>query len=68
MQTVFNLGDAIKVLATTVDVERVFSMGRLLLPYVRSRLNVQSTHALMCLGSWSLLGLMRVISKLLLVW
>jgi len=34
-------------------------MGRLLLPYVYSRLNVQSTHALMCLGSWSLLGLIE---------
>jgi len=43
--------------ATTVDVERVFSRGRLVLPYVCSRLNVQSTHALMCIGSWSLLGL-----------
>ena len=43
--------------ATTVDVERVFSRGRLVLPYVRSRLNVQSTRALMCVGSWSLLGL-----------
>jgi hypothetical protein len=43
--------------ATTIDVERVFSCGRLVLPFVRSRLNVQSTRALMCVGSWSLLGL-----------
>jgi len=45
--------------ATTVDVERVFSHGRLVLPYVRSRLNVQSTQALMCVGAWSLLGLIN---------
>jgi hypothetical protein len=51
--------DAIKILATMVDVERVFSMGRLLLPYVHSRLNVQSTRALVCLDSWSLLGLIE---------
>ena len=43
--------------ATTVDVEHIFSCGQLVLPYVRSHLNVQSTHALMCVGSWSLLGL-----------
>ncbi len=39
--------------------ERVFSRGRLVLPYVRSRLSVQSTRALMCVGSWSLLGLIN---------
>ncbi len=42
--------------ATAVDVERVFSKGRLLLPHVRNRLSVQSTRALMCLGVWSKLG------------
>jgi len=49
----------IRFIATTVDVERVFSLGWLLLPYVHSRLSVQSTRALMCLGSWSLLGLIE---------
>jgi hypothetical protein len=39
-----------------VDVERVFSQGRLLLSHIRSRLSVQTTRALMCLGVWSLLG------------
>ena len=34
-------------------------MATLLLPYVRSQLSVQSTRALMCLGSWSLLGLIE---------
>jgi hypothetical protein len=46
-------------LATSVDVERVFSQGRLLLSHVRSRLSVQSTRALMCLGVWSLLGFVK---------
>jgi hypothetical protein len=42
-----------------VDVERVFSQGRLLLSHIRSRLSVQSTRALMCLGIWSLLGFVK---------
>jgi hypothetical protein len=43
-------------LATSVHVERVFSQGRILLSHIRSRLSVQSTRALMCLGVWSLMG------------
>lgn len=43
-------------LATSVDVERLSSRGRLLLSHVRSRLSVQTTRALLCLGSWSPLG------------
>ena len=46
-------------LATSVDVERVFSHGRLILSHVCSRLSAQSTRALICLGSWSLLGLVK---------
>ena len=46
-------------LATSVDVERVFSHGRLILSHVRSRLSAQSTHALICLGKWSVLGLVK---------
>ena len=46
-------------LATSVNVERVFSKGRILLSHLRSRLSVQSTHALMCLGEWSLMGFVR---------
>ena len=46
-------------LATSVDVEHIFSQGRLLLSHVRSRLSVQSTRALMCLGVWSKLGFVR---------
>ncbi|KAJ3513591.1 hypothetical protein NLJ89_g2860 [Agrocybe chaxingu] len=45
--------------ATSVDVERVFSQGRLLLSHVRSRLSVQSTRALICLGCWSNLGYVK---------
>jgi hypothetical protein len=43
-------------LATSVEVEWTFSQGRLILSHVCSRLSVQSTHALMCLSVWSLLG------------
>lgn len=38
--------------ATSIDVERLFSRGRLVLSHVRSGLSVQSTRALLCLGSW----------------
>ena len=46
-------------LATSIDVERTFSQGRLLLSHVRSRLSVQSTQALICLGGWSLRGYIK---------
>ena len=46
-------------IATTVDVERVFSRGRLVLPYVRSRLAVQSTRASLCVRLWSSQGLVK---------
>jgi hypothetical protein len=46
-------------LATSVDVERVFSHGHLILSHVHSQLSAQSTWALICLGSWSLLGLVK---------
>ena len=36
-------------LATSVDVERVFSRGRLILSHVRSQLTAQSTRSLLCL-------------------
>ena len=45
--------------ATSVDVERIFSQGRILLSHIRSRLTVQSTRALMCLGIWSLKGFVK---------
>ena len=46
-------------LATSVDVERVFSQGHIVLSHLRSRLSVQSTWALMCLGVWSHLGYVK---------
>lgn len=46
-------------LATSVDVERVFSRGRLVLSHVRNRLSAQSTRAILCVGAWSLLGLIK---------
>jgi hypothetical protein len=47
------------ILATSVDVERTFSQGRLLLSHIRNRLSVQSTRALLCLGIWSEMGYVR---------
>ena len=47
------------ILATSVDVERIFSQGRILLSHIRSRLTVQSTRALMCLGIWSVKGFVK---------
>jgi hypothetical protein len=46
-------------LATTVDIERVFSRGRLILPHVCNHLAVQSTHTSLYVGIWSLLGLVK---------
>jgi hypothetical protein len=45
--------------ATSVDVERVFSRGRLVLSHTRSRLATQTIRAVLCLGPWSLLHLIR---------
>lgn len=39
-------------IATSVDVERVFSKGRLSISYLRNRLSVQTTRALLCLNVW----------------
>ena len=39
------------VAATSIDVEWLFSRGRLILPHTRSRLAVTSARALLCLGS-----------------
>ncbi|KAF8547338.1 hypothetical protein OG21DRAFT_1425030, partial [Imleria badia] len=44
---------------TSIDVERLFSRGHLLLSHVQSRLSTESTHALICLGSWSLMDLIK---------
>jgi len=46
-------------LATSTDVEHVFSKGQLVLLHIHNWLSVASTHALMCLGAWSKLGFMH---------
>ena len=45
--------------ATSIDVERTFSQGRLLLSHVRSCLSVQSMQAFLCIGVWSLMGYVK---------
>ena len=42
-----------------MDVEQIFSCGRLLLSHIQNWLSAQSTQALLCLGSWSKLGLVK---------
>jgi len=46
-------------IATSVKVEWLFSHGRLVLSHTWSRLSVASTRALLCLGLWSRLGLVK---------
>jgi hypothetical protein len=45
--------------ATSTDVKRVFSQGRLVLSHIRNSLSAQSTRALLCLSNWSLLGYIK---------
>ena len=45
--------------ATSVDVEHLFSHGRVLLLHNCNHLSSQTTHALLCLGDWSRLGLVN---------
>jgi hypothetical protein len=46
-------------IATSTDVERVFSQGRIVLSHIWNHLSAQSTHALLCLGNWSVLGYVK---------
>ena len=46
-----------RIQATSIDVECLFSRGCLLLSHVRNRLSAQTTQVLLCLGSWSLAGM-----------
>ena len=55
-----NLFSSSSFTATSVEVERVFSRGRLLLSHVRNRLSAQTCRALLCLGNWSKLGLIKM--------
>ena len=46
-------------LATSVDVKWIFSQGQFLLSHIHRQLSVQSKQALLCLGSWSKMGLVK---------
>ena len=46
-------------IATSVEVEHLFSKGHITLPYLRNHLSSHSTHALMSLGQWSKLSLVK---------
>ncbi|EIW52834.1 HAT dimerization, partial [Trametes versicolor FP-101664 SS1] len=49
--------DYLNIPATSVEVERIFSRGRLLLSHVRNRMTAESTRASICLGVWAQHGL-----------
>ncbi|KIJ09552.1 hypothetical protein PAXINDRAFT_50851, partial [Paxillus involutus ATCC 200175] len=51
--------DYLSIPATSIDVKRLFSRSRLILSHTRSRLSAQSTRALLCLGTWSKLRLIK---------
>ncbi|KAF8165728.1 hypothetical protein B0H34DRAFT_635791, partial [Crassisporium funariophilum] len=46
-------------LATSVKVKCVFSRGRLLLSHIQNHMSAQTTCAVLCLGKWSLMGLIQ---------
>ena len=46
-------------LATSIDVERVFSRGWLLLSHTWSQLSTQTTWAVLCVGQWTALKLVK---------
>ncbi|EKM78171.1 hypothetical protein AGABI1DRAFT_17078, partial [Agaricus bisporus var. burnettii JB137-S8] len=50
--------DYLSVPATSVDVKRVFSKGRMVLSYLRNRLSPTTTRALLCVNEWSSKGLL----------
>jgi hypothetical protein len=43
----------------SVSISTVFSQGHFLLSYVCNRLSAQSTQTLLCVGDWSLRGLIK---------
>ena len=45
--------------ATLIDVERVFSHSHLLLSHTHSCLSTQTTHAVLCVGQWSVCNLVK---------
>ncbi|KAF8667473.1 hypothetical protein AX14_006338 [Amanita brunnescens Koide BX004] len=51
--------DYLSVPTTSVDVERLFSHSRNLISHTRNRLAAQTARAILCLGDWSLLGMIK---------
>ncbi|KIL63852.1 hypothetical protein M378DRAFT_79131, partial [Amanita muscaria Koide BX008] len=51
--------DYLTIPPTSVEVERLFSRGRILLSHLRNRMSAQTTCALLCLGDWSLLNMVK---------
>ena len=45
--------------ATSVDVERTFSKGQLLLSHIRNQLSAKSMRALLCLNNWTKQGYVK---------
>lgn len=50
---------SVYLVASSVDIERIWSCGRTLLPHNRNRLSMASIRALLCLGEWSRKGLVN---------
>ncbi|KAF5324406.1 hypothetical protein D9619_011183 [Psilocybe cf. subviscida] len=51
--------DYLSIPPTSVDVERVFSQGRIELSHLRNCLSAQTVRATMCVGAWSKAGYVR---------
>jgi hAT family C-terminal dimerisation region len=51
--------DYLSIPPTSVNVERVFSRGRILLSYLRNRMSAETTRSLMCLNSWLKAGILK---------
>ncbi|KZV77954.1 hypothetical protein EXIGLDRAFT_597169, partial [Exidia glandulosa HHB12029] len=51
--------DYLMIPATSVNVERIFSRGRHLLHYERNRLAPESIRALLCLGEWARIDILK---------
>ena len=45
--------------ATSVSIERIFSQWHILLNHIRNWLLAQTTRALLCLGDWSKMSLVK---------
>jgi hAT family C-terminal dimerisation region len=51
--------DYLTIPPTSVDVERVFSKGRILLSHLRNRMSPRLTRSLMCLHAWLQSGIIK---------